>query len=97
MAEPDRSMNELELLEGLLKIYSPSYQEHAAVEYLVARMNELGLRAFCDEAGSAVGIVEPPSMRPDDALTNAIRVWAHRPLAVSARGINVPLPADERG
>ena len=58
-------MNELELLEGLLEIYSPSYEERAAVEYLVARMNELGLRAFSDEAGSAVGVIEPlPRLSP---------------------------------
>lgn len=46
-----------DLLEGLVRIYSPAYQEHAAVEYLVAQMQGLGLRAFRDEAGSAVGIV----------------------------------------
>lgn len=50
-------MNESELLEGLLRIHSPSYKERAAVDYLVARMNEMGLRAFRDEAGNAVGIV----------------------------------------
>lgn len=50
-------MNAVELLEGLLKIYSPSYQERAAVDFFVARMNELGLRAFCDDVGNAVGII----------------------------------------
>lgn len=49
--------NPRELLQGLLKLYSPSYHEHDAVEYLVAHMNAQGLRAFRDEAGSAVGIV----------------------------------------
>jgi [amino group carrier protein]-lysine/ornithine hydrolase len=44
------------LLTGLLQIYSPSYQEHGAVDYLVAQMNALGLHALRDEAGNAVGI-----------------------------------------
>ncbi len=43
------------LLEGLLTHYSPSTQEHAAVEYLTAHMTALGLRARIDEAGNAVG------------------------------------------
>lgn len=45
-----------ELLEGMLKVYSPSYQERDAVEFLVAQMKANGLRAFHDAAGSAVGI-----------------------------------------
>jgi LysW-gamma-L-lysine carboxypeptidase len=43
------------LLENLLKIYSPSGQEAAAVNFLVAQMNALGFRAFVDPAGNAVG------------------------------------------
>jgi len=50
-------MNSVELLEGLVKIYSPSTQECAASEYLVAQMNALGFRAFVDDAGNAVGIL----------------------------------------
>ncbi|MCC7163545.1 MAG: [LysW]-lysine hydrolase [Anaerolineae bacterium] len=50
-------MNQRELLEGLLRIYSPSYQEQAAVEYLVAQMNDAGMRAFRDKAGNAVGVL----------------------------------------
>ena len=50
-------MNPVELLEGLVKIYSPSQQERAAVEYLVAQMSALGFRAFIDDAGNAVGIL----------------------------------------
>lgn len=49
-------MNAHDLLEGLLKIYSPSYHEEKAVEYLVAQMRALGLHAFRDEAGNAVGM-----------------------------------------
>lgn len=50
-------LNSRELLEGLVRIYSPSYHEQDAVEYLVAWMNDAGLRAFRDEAGNAVGIL----------------------------------------
>lgn len=50
-----------DLLEGLLKIYSPSFQERDAVDYLVAQMNAMGLRAFRDEAGNAVGMTSPLS------------------------------------
>lgn len=46
-----------ELLEGLLKIYSPSYHEHDAVDFLTAHMNDAGMRAFRDDAGNAVGIL----------------------------------------
>ncbi|MBI4791034.1 MAG: [LysW]-lysine hydrolase [Chloroflexi bacterium] len=46
-----------ELLKGLVEIYSPSQQERAAVEYLVAQMSALGFRAFIDDAGNAVGIL----------------------------------------
>lgn len=49
--------NERNLLQGLLERYSPSYQEKPAVDYLVGQMNKMGLRAFRDEAGSAVGMV----------------------------------------
>lgn len=48
-------MNTLDLLTGLVRIYSPSTQEHAAAEYFVAQMNALGFRAFVDDAGNAVG------------------------------------------
>jgi LysW-gamma-L-lysine carboxypeptidase len=51
--------NPRELLEGLLKIYSPSYHERDAVEELVAQMKAAGLFAFRDEAGNAVGILSP--------------------------------------
>ena len=50
-------MNHTDLLHGLVKIYSPSTQERAASEYLVAQMNALGFRAFIDAAGNAVGIL----------------------------------------
>ncbi|HEX9076966.1 MAG TPA: M20/M25/M40 family metallo-hydrolase, partial [Anaerolineae bacterium] len=50
-------MNPVELLKGLVQIYSPSQQEGAAVEYLVAQMEALGFHAFVDDAGNAVGIL----------------------------------------
>ena len=50
-------MDEISLLEGLLKIYSPSDQEAEAVNYLVAQMQAAGLEAFVDPAGNAVGMI----------------------------------------
>lgn len=50
-------MNPHELLQGLVKIYSPSFQEHDAVDYLVGAMNDAGLRAYRDDAGNAVGVI----------------------------------------
>jgi [amino group carrier protein]-lysine/ornithine hydrolase len=48
-------MDEKELLVGLVKIYSPTYQESTAVEYLVDQMGRAGFTVFIDEAGNAVG------------------------------------------
>jgi len=48
-------MNPTDLLTGLVKIYSPSTQECAASEYLVAQMSARGFRAFVDDVGNAVG------------------------------------------
>ncbi|MEW5807422.1 MAG: [LysW]-lysine hydrolase [Acidobacteriota bacterium] len=50
-------MNEVELLDGLLRIYSPSQNEEEAVGYLVAQMQEAGFDAFRDDAGNATGIL----------------------------------------
>ena len=49
-------MTSHDFFQGLLEIYSPSYHERDAVEYLVAHMNAAGMRAFRDDAGNAVGI-----------------------------------------
>lgn len=47
-----------ETLIGLVSQYSPSGQEHGAVEWLVARMKSLGYdNAFIDDAGNAVGVM----------------------------------------
>jgi LysW-gamma-L-lysine carboxypeptidase len=48
-------MKPVDLLSGLVKIYSPSQQERDAVNYLVAEMSVRGFRAFVDDAGNAVG------------------------------------------
>ncbi len=50
-------MDEIALLEGLLKIYSPTGQEVEAVQYLVAQMQAAGFNAFVDKAGNAVGLL----------------------------------------
>ena len=48
----------MDTLIGLVSQYSPSGQEQAAVEWLVARMKDLGYQqAFTDPAGNAVGVV----------------------------------------
>ena len=47
-----------ETLLNLVKIYSPSGSEHAAVDYLVGRMQALHfMETFADEAGNAVGVM----------------------------------------
>jgi [amino group carrier protein]-lysine/ornithine hydrolase len=47
-----------ETLLNLVKIYSPSGSERAAVTYLVSRMEALNFtRAFADEAGNAIGVM----------------------------------------
>jgi LysW-gamma-L-lysine carboxypeptidase len=47
-----------ETLLGLVQHFSPTGQEQAAVNWLVARMNALGFtRAFADEAGNAIGVM----------------------------------------
>ena len=48
-------VDEIALLEGLVKAYSPTYQEAGAVQYLVGQMQELGFAAFADPAGNAIG------------------------------------------
>lgn len=45
-----------QLLTELVRRYSPSMQERAAVEYLTAWMGYHGFRAWIDEAGNACGV-----------------------------------------
>lgn len=49
----------LALLQGLLEVQSPSGSERAAVDYLVSWMHRRGFEARCDEAGNAVGVLNP--------------------------------------
>jgi len=49
------------LLKGALSIYGPATHEEQICDYLVAEMRARGMRAFRDESGSAVGIIDPPS------------------------------------
>jgi LysW-gamma-L-lysine carboxypeptidase len=44
------------LLENLVSIASPSYEEAGAVAHLVAWMNTHGYQAYTDDAGNAVGV-----------------------------------------
>lgn len=51
-------MGEFDTLSGLVSQYSPSGQEHSAVEWLVTRMKALDYNdAFIDAAGNAVGVM----------------------------------------
>ncbi len=50
-------MNEIDLLEGLLQRYSPTFQEAEAVNFLVAQMSAAGFDASVDEAGNAIGVL----------------------------------------
>ncbi len=50
-------MNEVDLLEGLLRRYSPTLQEAETVSYLVAQMQAAGFDACVDEVGNAVGVL----------------------------------------
>ncbi len=49
------SLDDVDLLTGLLQAYSPTGQEGGAVGYLVDQMRWLGYTAEVDQAGSAVG------------------------------------------
>uniref|UniRef100_A0A7C4L006 Putative [LysW]-lysine hydrolase n=1 Tax=Bellilinea caldifistulae TaxID=360411 RepID=A0A7C4L006_9CHLR len=48
-------MDEVALLEGLLRTYSPTGAEQAAVAYLTEAMRGLGFEAGVDEIGNAIG------------------------------------------
>lgn len=51
-------MSEFDTLIGLVSHYSPSGEEHGAVEWLISRMQPLGYDdAFIDEVGNAVGVM----------------------------------------
>jgi LysW-gamma-L-lysine carboxypeptidase len=49
------NVDDLDLVRGLVEIPSVSRQEGEAVEWLITRMAERGLRASVDDAGNAVG------------------------------------------
>lgn len=53
-------MNDVELLEALLAIPSPSGEEDAVAAYLVRQMANLGFDARRDEVGNVVGTVGDP-------------------------------------
>lgn len=50
-------MDDLAILIGLLKHYSPTGSEGSAVNYLVNLMNQLGFQAHIDRTGNAVGVL----------------------------------------
>ncbi|MEK7311924.1 MAG: [LysW]-lysine hydrolase [Chloroflexota bacterium] len=50
-------MDEVSLLEDLLKIYSPTHGEAEAVEYLVSQMRAMAYEVSIDEMGNAIGVM----------------------------------------
>ena len=54
----------IELLEGMVGLYSPSCQEEPLARFLIDWMRKAGLRAWRDEVGNAVGSPYPlPTLR----------------------------------
>lgn len=50
-------MDEVYLLENLLKLYSPTYKEAEAVQFLVSQMQAAGFETHVDEIGNAIGSI----------------------------------------
>ncbi len=49
--------DQIQLLQGLLMAYSPTLEETPAVNYLAARMQQLGFTVEVDESGSLAGVL----------------------------------------
>ncbi|MFH1848979.1 MAG: [LysW]-lysine hydrolase [archaeon] len=50
-------MNPVQLLKEIVGIPSPSGKEESLSGYLIEQMNALGIKAYPDEAGNAVGVI----------------------------------------
>lgn len=61
-------MNDLEFLEKLLSIPSPSGGEDIFADYLIMQMRAMGFVAHRDEAGNAVGVVGNPGAEKEIVL-----------------------------
>jgi len=61
-------MNELEFLEKLLSIPSPSGGEDIFADYLMMQMRKRGFTAHRDEAGNAIGVVGNPEAEQEIVL-----------------------------
>jgi len=68
-------MDEIELLQELVSIPSPSGQEGAAAAFLVSAMASLGLDAHVDQAGNAVGSRNCPDA--DGRVAKEIMLLGH--------------------
>lgn len=68
-------MNEVDFLQRFVSIPSLSGQEEAAADFLVSSMSGLGLNAFIDEVGNAVGTRECPDK--DGRITKEIMLLGH--------------------
>jgi LysW-gamma-L-lysine carboxypeptidase len=51
------SIDEVDLLVGLLRRYSPTDHEAEVVQYLASQMKALGFESYVDEVGNAVGVL----------------------------------------
>ena len=68
-------INEIDLLQQLVAIRSLSGEERAAAAFLVTCMSGLGMEAFIDEAGNAVGKRERPD--GNGQITKEIMLLGH--------------------
>jgi LysW-gamma-L-lysine carboxypeptidase len=61
-------MNEINFLQKLVSIASPSGQEDAIGEYMVKQMQIRGFHAYRDEVGNAIGVVGDPESKREIML-----------------------------
>ena len=80
-------MNEIDFLEQLVSIRSPSGEEEAVGEFLVEQMTGLGFQAHLDKVGNAVGVMGDLEARRRvvllghmDTVTGKVPVRRHKNL-----------------
>jgi [amino group carrier protein]-lysine/ornithine hydrolase len=67
----------IDLLQDLLQIRSPSGEERAAVDHLVAWMRRHGFDAQCDESGNAVGVLRGVGGDQGSTTTHELVLLGH--------------------
>jgi LysW-gamma-L-lysine carboxypeptidase len=80
-------MNDIDFLEQLVSIPSPSGQEKAVGEFLAEQMASLGFQAHLDKVGNAVGVMGDPEAKRKivllghmDTVTGNVPVRRHKNL-----------------